>query len=791
MAVQFIACFSVLLFFLSSCQAKPMNYCEDQCKVLPVGEGTASEFRVKASEKGVRIVYLDLKFRNDSYRPLESENEFLPNRWVWASLISEPMLSLSYDYDILSLGLLKYQTRSMDVLLEDQPSGCLANLNSTCQNKVVGRVLLNMTQLNSGELLVRNVVCVAMIENDSQYYFDGNVKFKCCKMSKDENTGSASIQCLLDVQVSGWLKAFNGTLNFLTVLMMLYCPAFLLFLPNSIFNLQEECKKEERRENEQQSEDSNHRQSNQQRRMNRSFAEAVAKNNAENDNSISLSDITNLTQSQQVNSQIGEDTSNIHAQSLLYLDEPNPITFSYFLRTHIKERTELFSFRFKLAFLLYGVIPIFLYLRSGLNYIAESKFMEESDRKPKAYLFGKLYRFQFKITRNLLMFFAPLIFILFSSPKNFLITVTEYNTSPYGEENTVSVGEGMLRFMKKLAVNSYKLASYLITFHQKALAGSIKFFTHCALEKMSPPCKKAKTPFIALWVLFWNVVLVIVVGVIFGGICLCLLLLGLVFLIGFFSPYFYLVEFYLDKFGEVLREIRSNNICLKVIFVTLLIAINQAFSTIISSLGCLVVGLFCRYITRMCGLVILGLVLNASIMGPIMALSIVALTNIYLCYYNLQMRYQDVKKMISEKWQTVDGNHERGAIPEDLFWRICSEASNSNKAVPTVRGEVNRMFCYMAIILIFQFLVFCSVFLATDANSISAVPSTIVLFFSGAIPGLFFKRFTDEKRFTGETRVKMIREIEEAVKEYTENTAVELYNLLQNDIEIVQFESLC
>ena len=105
MAVKFIAPFSVFLFFLSSCQAKPENCSEAQCKVVPVGKGTASEFRFKASEKGVRIVYLDLKFRNDSYRPLESENEFLPNRWVWASLISEPMLSLSYDYDILSLGL--------------------------------------------------------------------------------------------------------------------------------------------------------------------------------------------------------------------------------------------------------------------------------------------------------------------------------------------------------------------------------------------------------------------------------------------------------------------------------------------------------------------------------------------------------------------------------------------------------------------------------------------------------------------------------------------------------------
>ena len=188
MAVEFIGFFSVLLFFLSSCQAKPDNCSEAKCQVLLVGEGTASKLRVKASEKGVRIVYLDLKFRNDNYRPLESENKFLPNRWVWANLISEPMLSLSYGYDILSMGLLKYQTRSMDVLLEDQPSGCLANLNSSYQNKVVGRVLLNMTQLNSSEPPDRNTVCFAMIEEYGQGYDDfiwsfleGNVKFQCCE----------------------------------------------------------------------------------------------------------------------------------------------------------------------------------------------------------------------------------------------------------------------------------------------------------------------------------------------------------------------------------------------------------------------------------------------------------------------------------------------------------------------------------------------------------------------------------------------------------------------------------
>ena len=551
MAVKFIAPLSVFLFFLSSCQAKPEICSEAQCKVLPVRKGTASEFRVKASEKGVRIVYLDLKFRDDSYRPLESENEFLPNRWVWASLISEPMLSLSYDYDILSLGLLKYQTRSMEMLLEDQPSGCLANFNSSCQNKVVGRALLNMTQLNSGEPPDRNVVCVAVIKD---YYlkdflwndFHGNVRFQCCEISKEESEESAYIQCELEVQVSGWFKAFNGALNLLTVLMMLFCPAFLLFLPDSIFNLQEECKKEERRENEQQSEDSHHeqqsedshhRQSNQQRSRYRSTAETSANVNAENNSSPLSVTLLTPTHSQQANSQIGEDKSNKHVQSLLYLDEPNPITFSYFLRTYTKEWTELFSFHFKLAFVMYGVISIFAYLKLVLNYIVKSNFIEEVHKKPNASLVGPLFLnvFDFQGLLGLLIALPPLILTLFSSPTDFLITVTEDIKRKVicfvCRENTGSAKDDMLRHLGKLAVNSYKLASCLITLHQKALSGSIKLFTHWALKKMGPPWKRAKTPFIALWVLFWDVVLVIVVGVILGGVCLCILLLGLVLLI--------------------------------------------------------------------------------------------------------------------------------------------------------------------------------------------------------------------------------------------------------------------
>ena len=104
-----------LLFLLASCAAI-QNCSEVHCKLLPLSKDVASKFQlIRTSEKGVRMIYLQLKIGNDSYDPLQSPNEFLPYRWVWAPAISELLLSLSYDYDILSLGLLKRQVRGMDV----------------------------------------------------------------------------------------------------------------------------------------------------------------------------------------------------------------------------------------------------------------------------------------------------------------------------------------------------------------------------------------------------------------------------------------------------------------------------------------------------------------------------------------------------------------------------------------------------------------------------------------------------------------------------------------------------
>ena len=175
-------------------------YGEVECILLPTKNDISSEFRLKASEKGVRLVYLNLKIGNDSYHPLELQDEFLEDRWVWANTITEPMLSSPDDYVILSLGLLNYQVRSMDVHLEDQPSGCLANLKSTHQNMAVGRMLLeNVTiESRSADQLSRKreVVCVAMIDENERYR---GIAYRCCNvltmLRTDQSNWRSEIQC--------------------------------------------------------------------------------------------------------------------------------------------------------------------------------------------------------------------------------------------------------------------------------------------------------------------------------------------------------------------------------------------------------------------------------------------------------------------------------------------------------------------------------------------------------------------------------------------------------------------
>ena len=111
-------------------------------------------------------------------------------------------------------------------------------------------MLLNETEYSSGSGEVSHdtdVVCVAVIEKMDLFsgFFHGNVVYHCCGKSEQASVWQASsIECELVAGSSRWFKAFSGTLNILTVVMMFYCSALLLAIPAAIFNLRGEYDKE-------------------------------------------------------------------------------------------------------------------------------------------------------------------------------------------------------------------------------------------------------------------------------------------------------------------------------------------------------------------------------------------------------------------------------------------------------------------------------------------------------------------------------------------------------------------
>ena len=849
MALKSVFAFSVIFWF-TYCEAKPENCSEARCKLSPTGGGFAAEFRRKASEKGVRMVYLDLKIGNDSYHPLDLKDEFLSDRWVWASKISEPMLSLSFDYDILSLGLLTYQVRRMDLQLEDQPSGCLATLNSSCQNIVIGRMLLNETEYSSGSDEVSHdtdVVCVAVIEEKRDFYsgyLDGNVVYHCCEKGEQVSIQASSIECGLIAESSDWFKAFIGTLNILTVVMICYCPAFLLALSGLIFNLQKECEKEK-------SARQQHRQA-RGRGMDRpptprtsghgpelrpllqsgnesiqdemrydscldSNSSSIVESNQQTDRPIiRRNEAVNQSGStgegnQQTDRPIIRGNESVN-QSVVYLDDASPVTCSALFGKYTQNFTDLIPFNVKLAFIFYCVIPIFVYIKLGLNYLVKREFVEELTSKQQALLVGQMFSFLFHAENLISIAIAacPLIMVLFSSPEDFLITGVYMRPCLLCSEVTASIGEDMPKHLENLNLKIYEWLCWFINVHKKGIENSIECCTRNCIGFILKNdrrevflrhrfgilvslYRRLKRALIVVSLLIYYAVIVPFFSVILGVIYFFILFpLGLAMLGFAYSPVISLLIFANRKFYQIMLSIEipfqeaigsfNWENCCYFIFFSLFLAIITflvyssfiIFTNILLLVVCFIGGLSCRFIVRMFGFIIMGLVLNAEIAGPFVTFVVVAATNMRLCYHNLQDRYKEVKQIISKQWQKHRSllfnknlsNSEEGTIPGDLFWYVCGDESKSEHKVLPVRSEIFKMFRIMALILIFLFLSLCSVIFLRATYNVTAVASTIAIFVSGKIPGLFFKGLTKKEKFTGRAKSGMVKEIDEAVREY-------------------------
>ena len=297
------------------------------------------------------------------------------------------MLSLPYDYDVLSLGLLNYQVRSMIVPLKENPAGCLVALNSSCQNKVIGRALLKNFTRTIHEV---DVVCVQDIKDYTFFqllYHGDNLQYDCCIREKN----SVEIRCNQSARTTVWLEAFNVVLLILQGVLMLCFPRFPLAQPDFIINLQKELEKEKQEEKVLENElESNNQGQELIMTEDQRFRDHYQRDSStEGDQNLSETEILvhsydgrshTCTNSSPVRSEDESHDGGVcghnrrdsstggdqhpSEQKSVYIDDASPITFCNLLkRIFIKYSGCLqylkFSFNIKLAFLLIGVAPLF------------------------------------------------------------------------------------------------------------------------------------------------------------------------------------------------------------------------------------------------------------------------------------------------------------------------------------------------------------------------------------------------------------------------------------------------
>ena len=240
MAIQAI-CLTAIWFLAYSAAQQPCGV--SQCKLVPVRGDQAFTFQQLASEEGIRLVYFDLEIGNNSVHPLESSERFLAKRWIWAKTIREPMLLMTDDaHDFHSLGLLRRQRRYMTVQLAEQPAGCLASLNLSCQDNVVGKTLLSkVTNLSPGNRLPPTD-CVCTFHTKKMYREGWEIL--CCSVNEITEKNSTVYLCGIAPENDWFVKPFHVISFFLRYILVLYGPAIFLLLPDWVFNLMREWNKE-------------------------------------------------------------------------------------------------------------------------------------------------------------------------------------------------------------------------------------------------------------------------------------------------------------------------------------------------------------------------------------------------------------------------------------------------------------------------------------------------------------------------------------------------------------------
>jgi len=183
-----------------------------------------------------------------------------------------------------------------------------------------------------------------------------------------------------------------------------------------------------------------------------------------------------------------------------------------------------------------------------------------------------------------------------------------------------------------------------------------------------------------------------------------------------------------------------------------------------------------RFVIKMCGHTIMGLIYNAEIAAPIAVFFATLASYLRDRYVDSKNKCKRVKELITQEWQqgikdALDtgklGKQEKpevasDAIPKKLFGYVCDGDEYQEF---TLDKEALRLLRDVAIICFTAFIAMCAIFFSTNSYKIQTVASTIAVFVSAKIP-MVLLRETDN--FNGWKKIKTKRIIRKAVETYIE-----------------------
>ena len=719
------------------------------------------------------------------------------------------MLLMTDDaHDIHSLGLLRRQKRYMTVQLAEQPAGCLASLNLSCQDNVVGKTLLSkVTNLSHGNRLP-TTDCVCSFHTKKMYREGWEIL--CCSVKEITERNSTVYRCGIAPENDWFVKPFYIIYVFLRYILLFYGPAIFLLLPDWVFNPLHEWSKEK-----EESEGARYRVSRQQH---------IEMTQVENENEQEEINWDNpVSPNQQENMQIveteqtmesGDDTweeeldriceeklSAVHEAQKeidfeLPIDDMSPMTLSALLNDFVKTLplTHM-NFNFRLLLLFFVLFPIVLHIKLAVVFFYELEFYHEVYRKfnygwssiilqENEFSFqsiaGENWRSiveqQIGIEINAAAFCSLFVILIFVKPKDlFDFSVDKasrrdlrlpFRLSFFGASipnRSVSLGENIIHNLTIQRLLVCKLAYSVLELYMTVLKKCVMKLTLKRIRETR--LKRALRSFCVTLCFFPGFLIATAFGVAF----LLIFLIGFVSLLIVRSPFATFSLFVREK-GKATFTAFARSFSRHIAFKAIVLVIVIVFYLMFVYFSYYVIFRSVQVMTNTFLFTIMAVVLNVEFVTPYLAFILVVARNVHLCFLNLQNRYKEVKDMISKHWEEETTNlfcikcSNNGTIPKELFWFVCSnEELVFEEQILPLRTEICFMLRDMALIVLFLGLFFFAVLVFETMEEISAVVSTFSVLLSGVIPSLIF---TKKKQFSGWDKIKIDNKIKEAVRAY-------------------------